>query len=172
MSTTKTRRSGEKPPRDPNAPKRPLSGYFLFGKDQRAKDEGLAKMSVSEQGQVISERWKKLSDAERKVYKDKSKEERTTYDKEIEEYKKTSQYQEYMSKMAKFAEKAGKKKKDRKATAYGEFFKCCYKRVAEENPALSMGENTSLIAKQWKNLPADEKSKYQGMADDKNATKG
>lgn len=59
----------EKKPKDPNAPKRPPSAYLLFQNEIRdsirADNPGMAYKEVLG---VIANRWKALSDAEKRVY--------------------------------------------------------------------------------------------------------
>jgi upstream-binding transcription factor len=68
----------EKAPKDPNAPKRPLTGYFMWSAEQRA--EAKANPTKDAEGKevkltaaVLSERWKALSAEEKKPYEDKYK---------------------------------------------------------------------------------------------------
>mgnify|MGYP002718886503 CR=1 FL=1 len=66
--TGKKRAKKEKKPRDPDAPKRPPSAYILFQNDVRDKirqdNPGMAYKDVLA---VISDKWKHLPDASRKV---------------------------------------------------------------------------------------------------------
>lgn len=65
----KKRKPREKKIKDPNAPKRPPSAYILFQNEVRdkvrAENPGKAYKEILA---VISEQWKKLPDAEKKVY--------------------------------------------------------------------------------------------------------
>lgn len=54
----------EKKPRDPDAPKKPLSGFMLFSKQERAKTPDL-KLKANE----LAERWHALSDEARVAFK-------------------------------------------------------------------------------------------------------
>lgn len=169
MAAIKSKTAGQKKRKDPNAPKRPMSGYFIFGQEQRGKSEELNKMPVAEQGKAISEMWKGLSDVEKDGYNQRSAKDRESYQAAVEEYKKSSEYQDYLDKVAADEEANGKKKKvPKKATGYNEFFKVIYKAISGKNPEFSMGETTSAVAKKWKELSDDEKAVYNKMAEEKN----
>lgn len=168
-SKSKSKTTSQKKRKDPNAPKKPMSGYLLFGKEERSKNSELSRLPVAEQGKIISDMWKNLSEASREEYNQKSAKEREAYQVAVGEYKKSAEYQEYLEKTA--TEGSGKKKKGtKKATGYNEFFKVVYKSVSSENPDFSMGETTSAVAKKWKELSEDEKATYNRMAEEKNAS--
>ena len=73
--------------KDPNKPKRPLSGYTLFCNDIR---EDLKKthpnLSFGEMNKTLGQKWKELEDKQK--YIEKAQEERMKYEEEIEEYNK------------------------------------------------------------------------------------
>ncbi|WOO82589.1 Non-histone chromosomal protein 6 [Vanrija pseudolonga] len=67
----KQRVKKEKKPKDPNAPKRPPSAYLLFQNDVRESiRQANPGMPYKEILSVIANRWKDLSDSQRKVYED------------------------------------------------------------------------------------------------------
>lgn len=62
--------------RDPDAPKRPPSAYLLFQNEVRADmRERFPEMPYKEILGKVSEAWKNLSEADRKIYQDKTNEE-------------------------------------------------------------------------------------------------
>ena len=61
----KARKPRVKKERDPDAPKKPLSGFMLFSKHQREAHTGEGKLTAS----VLGERWNALSDAEKAAFK-------------------------------------------------------------------------------------------------------
>lgn len=64
----KQRVKKEKKPKDPNAPKRPPSAYLLFQNDVRESiRQANPGMPYKEILSVIANRWKDLSDSQRKV---------------------------------------------------------------------------------------------------------
>ncbi|KAG0248057.1 exp1-like protein [Mortierella polycephala] len=58
--------------KDPNAPKRPLSNFFLYAKDLRASGK-YAHLSLKEQSKAFAEAWSTLGDAEKTKYTDKNR---------------------------------------------------------------------------------------------------
>merc|ERR1712096_207883 len=95
-----------KNPKDPNAPKRPLSGYFLFMKEFRLTRPNLA---VKDMGALGGKAWKELNEAGRKRFMDAAAELKKEYTKAIAAYKKTSSYSTFREKLQAF--KVKKKKK-------------------------------------------------------------
>ncbi|KAM0672110.1 HMG domain-containing chromatin-associated [Ordospora colligata] len=158
--------------KDVNAPKKPMSGYLIFGQEQRNKNEDLRKMPVAEQGKIISEMWKNLSEEQRNNYNDISNKEREHYYVAMDEYKKSDQYQEYLEKVKETDSGKKKKKGTKKVTGYNEFFKEIRKTISEENPGFSMTDTTSAVAKRWKELSTEEKEVYKKIADEKNMKVG
>ena len=64
----KERKKREKKPKDPNAPKRPPSAYILFQNEVRdALRSSQPQLSYREVLDHIAERWKHLTDAQKKV---------------------------------------------------------------------------------------------------------
>ncbi|KAF9090435.1 exp1-like protein [Mortierella sp. AM989] len=58
--------------KDPNAPKRPLSNFFLFAKDLRESGK-YAHMSLKDQSKAFAEAWGKLDEAEKNKYSAKNR---------------------------------------------------------------------------------------------------
>ncbi|KAI8923551.1 high mobility group box domain-containing protein, partial [Entophlyctis helioformis] len=83
---------------DPNAPRRPANAFMLFCDMQRDKlkeerKELQKSMPGSEQEVALSnitkalgQRWRSLSDVERKMYQDLFKEQVKQYDRELSDY--------------------------------------------------------------------------------------
>ncbi|WWC90772.1 uncharacterized protein L201_005709 [Kwoniella dendrophila CBS 6074] len=71
LQKEKERKKKEKKPRDPNAPKRPPSAYIFFQNEIRDEirnsNPGIPYRDLLA---VISQKWKDLTDAQRKVYED------------------------------------------------------------------------------------------------------
>uniref|UniRef100_A0A0R0KM01 FACT complex subunit SSRP1 n=1 Tax=Glycine max TaxID=3847 RepID=A0A0R0KM01_SOYBN len=74
--------------KDPNAPKRAMSGFMFFSKLER---ENLKKtnpgISFTDVGRVLGEKWKKLSAEEKEPYEAKAREDKKRYMDEISGYK-------------------------------------------------------------------------------------
>lgn len=152
--------------KDKNAPKRPSSGFILFGNDMRANDENIKNLSVTQQAPAIANLWKNLDDSAKSVYTQKAEELKTQYKHDIEEYKKTDSYKEFQKtlKESKF-DSTKKKRGSSKMSGYRLF-------VKENKDTIDQGldEETSLkkhIAKcgiKWNMLSDKEKMEYNDRA--------
>ncbi|CAF0813112.1 unnamed protein product, partial [Didymodactylos carnosus] len=79
----------EKIKKDPNAPKKPLSAYFLFSRDERQKIKiERPELSTTEIMKVIGERWSNLSDDIKKPYEKLALSEKQRYQEELATYQK------------------------------------------------------------------------------------
>ena len=80
---------GKRGKKEPGAPKGATNAYMVFSKEQRAKlkDEG-KKPSFGEAGKLISERWKALSEDDKKPYQEAAEKDKKRHEKELEEFKK------------------------------------------------------------------------------------
>ncbi|CAF9905511.1 MAG: High mobility group nhp1 [Gomphillus americanus] len=88
-STRKTKGKADsgKKKKDPNAPKRGLSAYMFFANEQRENvREENPNISFGQVGKVLGERWKALSESERRPYEDKAKADKERYDAEKASY--------------------------------------------------------------------------------------
>lgn len=73
--------------KDPNAPKKPRSSYLLYSTKVRSEvKEQNPSASFSEVAKLIGEKWKEISDAEKKKYEDLAKEDIDRYKREMETY--------------------------------------------------------------------------------------
>ncbi|OJK05136.1 hypothetical protein ASPACDRAFT_38706 [Aspergillus aculeatus ATCC 16872] len=87
-ATRKTKGRGvERKKKDPNAPKRGLSAYMFFANDNREKvREENPGISFGQVGKMLGERWKALSDTERRPYEDKAAADKKRYEDEKASY--------------------------------------------------------------------------------------
>jgi len=89
--TTSTRKSKargvEKKKKDPNAPKRGLSAYMFFANEQRdvVREENPG-ISFGQVGKLLGERWKALSESERRPYEEKAQADKKRYEDEKASY--------------------------------------------------------------------------------------
>jgi len=82
--------SSKKATKDPNAPKRPLSAFFLFSQDERPEIKKKSpSMSVGDISKEIGNKWKKVSDDTKKRYEQKAAVEKQKYEQRLAEYKKS-----------------------------------------------------------------------------------
>lgn len=74
-----------KPKKDPNKPKRPMSGYGYFCKEKRDEYNSI-NYSFSEINKMLGKAWRELKDEEKKKYLKNSIEDRERYDSEMQIY--------------------------------------------------------------------------------------
>ncbi|KAJ5094092.1 Non-histone chromosomal protein 6 [Penicillium angulare] len=83
--TTKERVQRRK--KDPNAPKRGLSAYMFFANDNRDKvREENPGISFGQVGKTLGDKWKALSESERKPYDKKAADDKKRYEDEKAKY--------------------------------------------------------------------------------------
>merc|ERR1712122_246564 len=71
----------QKPIKDPNAPKKPLSAYFLFSQEERLKVKSEnPDMSITEVAKELGKRWATIDPATKASYEAKYQESRKLYD--------------------------------------------------------------------------------------------
>eukprot|EP00897_Mesotaenium_endlicherianum_P005966 jgi/Mesen1/5398/ME000268S04599 len=80
----KVKKEKVKKEKDPNGPKKPLTSYFHFVKDQFEK----TKLEHPEQttpqiGKLLGQKWKALSETEKEPYAQKAAQDKARYSKEI-----------------------------------------------------------------------------------------
>ena len=74
--------------KDPNAPKRPLSAFFLFCHDERPAVKAVyPNYSVGEAAKELGERWNKVSAEVKAKYEAKAAQDKQRYDLVLAEYK-------------------------------------------------------------------------------------
>ncbi|CAF0838831.1 unnamed protein product [Didymodactylos carnosus] len=89
--TKKTQRKRERKPKDPLAPKKPLSAYFLFCADERPKVHVLLPgLSVSDVAKELGNRWKKALPDVKQKYEQQANENKSKYQIELNKYKQQS----------------------------------------------------------------------------------
>ena len=76
--------------KDPNAPKRPLSAFFLFCHDERPAVKSLyPNYSVGEAAKELGERWNKVTPEQKAKYEAQVQIDKTRYEQELSKYKST-----------------------------------------------------------------------------------
>mmetsp|Transcript_67027 Transcript_67027/g.106585 ORF Transcript_67027/g.106585 Transcript_67027/m.106585 type:complete len:304 (-) Transcript_67027:155-1066(-) len=183
-----SRKTSVKKPKDPNAPKAPLSSYFIFMNERRSilRDEN-KDLKLTEISKLISAEWAALSEDEKAKYVSKAAELKGKYNTNLTEYKKTDEYHSFQKKLdtwkatKKDIESAkgnttsadGKvkkismprKPKDDKApkkspTSYFLFAQEVRDQIKTDNPELKMTEIAKVIGAKWKELSDDQKKPY------------
>ncbi|KAI5192309.1 hypothetical protein NEMIN01_1938 [Nematocida minor] len=152
-----------------NEPKKPTTEYFMFLRDERKNlQQGL---SVKEQTQILSKKWAELTPEAKKKYSEEYASAFEKYKAELEEYKKTDEYQEVQKqKKEQKNSKDGKGKKqqiNRKPSGYNLFVKEERAKMTVERgsaPALSFKEISQMISKKWQSLSESQKEEYKTKA--------
>merc|ERR1712048_391553 len=153
-------RTKSKKKKDPNAPKKPMSAYFLFMNEKREsikRDNPDA--GVSEIGKIAGEMWNKLEDKSR--WEQMQKEAKEKYDIEYAEYLKTKPASEDDSADERPAKK---KKKDPNApkkpmTAYFLFMNEKRESIKRDNPDAGVSDIGKIAAEMWSKI--DDKSEWE-----------
>ncbi|XDB66906.1 hypothetical protein ABFV05_020522 [Capra hircus] len=74
--------------KDPNAPKRPLSGFFLFCSEFCSKIKSTNPgISIGDVAKKLGEVWNNLSDSEKQLYINKAANLKEKYEKDVTDYK-------------------------------------------------------------------------------------
>ncbi|XP_022772556.1 high mobility group B protein 2-like [Durio zibethinus] len=88
--TTKGGRKSTKAAKDPNKPKRPASAFFVFMeefREQYKKDHPKNK-SVAAVGKAGGDKWKSMSETEKRPYVEKAEKRKAEYEKNMKAYNK------------------------------------------------------------------------------------
>eukprot|EP01064_Diplonema_japonicum_P026978 TRINITY_DN3864_c2_g1_i1.p1 TRINITY_DN3864_c2_g1~~TRINITY_DN3864_c2_g1_i1.p1 ORF type:complete len:222 (+),score=115.89 TRINITY_DN3864_c2_g1_i1:70-666(+) len=156
--------------KDPNAPKRPLSSYMLFCKDERenVKAEN-PDIKATEILKELGKKWSEASDSDKEKYTEMANEAKEQYKIDLQEYKDNKESSDEDSedepKKTKGKRKA-KAKKDPNApkkplTPFFAFSGKVRGDVKEENPDMKASEVAKEIGTRWNDLADDEKKTYQ-----------
>ncbi|CAL8327815.1 unnamed protein product [Lota lota] len=80
------RKKGQK--KDPNAPKRPPSGFFIFCADHRPKIKAVnPSLGIGDVAKKLGEQWNNLTDANKQPYLQKANKLKDKYQKDVADYK-------------------------------------------------------------------------------------
>jgi len=143
-----------KPVKDPNAPKKPLSAYFLFSQDERLKVKAeFPDYSITEVAKELGRRWATIDPAIKQSYEQRYQESRRQYEQALQAYK------------------PQKKKKDPNApkqplSAYFLFSQEERLKVKNEHPSYSICEVAKELGKRWADMAPEVKQRYQQMAEE------
>ncbi|KAF9889061.1 Non-histone chromosomal protein 6 [Aspergillus nanangensis] len=86
-TTRKAKPTTTRKKKDPNAPKRGLSAYMFFANDNRDKvREDNPGITFGQVGKALGEKWKALSDTDRRPYEDKAATDKKRYEDEKASY--------------------------------------------------------------------------------------
>jgi len=144
----------QKPMKDPNAPKKPLSAYFLFSQEERLKVKSEnPELSITEVAKELGKRWATLEPSIKQSYEHRYQDSRKLYDAEMSQYK------------------PQKKKKDPNApkqplSAYFIFSTEERLKVKEGNPDYSICDVAKELGRRWADMDPAVKQRYQARAEE------
>jgi hypothetical protein len=150
--------------KDPNAPKRPLSGYMRFIgtiRKQVVEETGLKGIKVTP---ILSKKWKELTEEERQAFNAQFKVEMQEHKKVMAAYKQTEEYRQFQEN--KKSKKFKKKPKDKNApkrptSAYFMFLNDARPEIMKElGSSASIGEVGKRLGEEWHKLDAKTKAAY------------
>lgn len=103
---------GGKKKKDPNAPKRPPSGFFLFCSEFRPKIKSTNPgISIGDVAKKLGEMWNNLSDGEKQPYNNKAAKLKEKYEKDVADYKSKGVFEKAKNAAAAKAAKAAADRK-------------------------------------------------------------
>eukprot|EP01083_Nonionella_stella_P010153 29014_1 len=176
------RHTANKRPKDPNAPKKSQSSYFIFSNERRPvlQAEQSGTISVTEISKTISSEWKAMDATQKKVYEDRAAILKSEYNIKFDEYKQSDNYRKYQLQLAEWKEtskdilkskgKPPKKPKQpesmpkRPQSSYFVFSNERRSQMKSEYPDKKLTELSVIIAGEWKNKTAEEKKYYEEEA--------
>ena len=144
----------QKPMKDPNAPKKPLSAYFLFSQEERLKVKAeYPDYSITEVAKELGRRWASIDPGLKQSYEQRYQESRRQYEVQMQAYK------------------PQKKKKDPNApkqplSAYFIFSAEERLKVKAEHPSYSICEVAKELGRRWADMSPEVKQRYQQMAEE------
>lgn len=143
-----------KPIKDPNAPKKPLSAYFLFSQDERLKVKAeYTDYSITDVAKELGRRWATIDPGLKSQYEQRYQAARKVFDQEMSAYK------------------PQKKKKDPNApkqplSAYFIFSTEERLKVKNENPNYSICEVAKELGRRWAEMDPGLKQRFQARAEE------
>lgn len=160
-----------KAPKDPNAPKRPLSAYMMFANELRPKlMEENPGVHFTKLSSKISEQWKNIDESKRSALVSKANALKEQYSKDLEAYKKTDGYTKHRAALSQFKIKSAKKfKKDpnrpkKPASSFMLFANDQRASLKQRKPGLSVGEVGKELGAMWASLGESEKASWVAKA--------
>jgi len=172
---------GGKYPKDPKAPKRPQTAYFMFMAKARPavlKERPELKSNVAALGKLIGQMWGNLDDSEKAGLQAKAAKGLVAYRKKADVYRKTAGFKKYVAakkefnkknkaaKRIKALKKSLKNQPKRAASAYFLFASEERARILKKNPSLrsDVAKVAKLIGEAWGSAAEKDKAKFQTKA--------
>jgi high mobility group protein B3 len=144
--------------KDPNAPKRPKTSYFLFCDDRRKiVQKANPEMKNTEIASELGRQWHALSDREKDKYVKLAEKEKKRYTEEMKRYQPSTPVSEPTKKTRARSKKEGPK---RPMTSYLHFCQAVRETVKTENPDMKNTEITAELGRRWHLLSETERKPY------------
>jgi hypothetical protein len=157
--------------KDKNAPKRPLTGFLLFGNQLRKNDANIRALPVTQQATAIGEQWKVLPEAEKSRFNTESEALKKSYKEKMALYEQSEDFKNFKVAKAEFNEskkEPAKPKKRQVATKMSGYRLFVKENKDTINEGLDESEHGKRhIAKcgmKWKSLSDDEQKVYNDRA--------
>jgi len=170
ITTSMPKRASKKPPKDPNAPKGHLTAYFCFcaknrqEAKQKKKDESLEATETA----ILGSMWSKLTDKQKAPYKKESDKDLLRYNKEMEEYKPSSEFvnklESWHSDHPEYSKGKGKKSKPKDPEAPKKPSNAFFLYIADKKGTFSgptAKDKVKSAGSQWKKIKVDNTSEYK-----------
>lgn len=153
--------------KDKNAPKRPLTGFLLYGNYLRANNEQIKALPVTQQATSIAQMWRELDEGVKQKYNQESEKLKVQYRKNMAEYEKSDSYKEFQKTLTEA--RKGKPKKKRqgstKMSGYRLFVKENKNNVDDGLNEEDAGRrHIAKCGKKWKMLSEVERQAYNERA--------
>lgn len=155
--------------KDPNAPKKPLSAYFMFSKENRERlKEANPDAGVSDIAKLLGAEWKNVTAEEKAKYEKMAAKDKARYKEEMENYTPPPGMEDD-KKGGKKSSPKGKKKKDpnapkRAMSSFMIFSQEMRPKIKAENPDMSFGELGKKLGEIFREMKPEEKEKYEKLA--------
>eukprot|EP00944_MAST-04C_sp_MAST-4C-sp1_P005617 g5617.t1 len=142
------RKKGQK--KDPNAPKRPPTAFFLFAQTRRQHIKRAAPgASVTHIAKALGEEWRNLREHEKNEFYAQAELEKRKYEKIKERY---------------LANKKANSGPKRSPTAFFLFAKDRRPAIKQAQPEAKVTDVAKILGEEWRNLADNSKLKYQQEA--------
>lgn len=143
-------KANQKPMKDPNAPKKPLSAYFLFCQDEREKVKAdNPQYSILEVAKELGRRWASIDPGLKQGYEQRYQAAKKIFDQEMPQ----------------------KKKKDPNApkqplSSYFIFSEKERQKIKVDSPNIPLTELGKELGRRWAKIDPGLKAKFQGQAEE------
>jgi hypothetical protein len=149
-----------KPKKDPNAPKRAMSGFMFFSNHMRPKlQKKKPNIAFLDLGRQIGALWRGMNDTKRKPYMKLAEEDSRRYREEKARYVPDPKY------LSAKARKKDPNAPKRAMSGYLFFCQAHRKNMQKQYPKKKMTEIASLLAGKWRQASASQKAKFQRESD-------